>query len=153
MAGMASEPIELEPATGIRPRPDRRPRVPEPLPVWLVAVADVRLPGGTGQEVALDRFYNLFLGLQRSVDPVEGFLVYHADNFDLIFKLDEMPIEHDTLTPTRIDVPSLFDLSVLLRDNRIEFHRTRSLLNMMPQLVVQDPAGNWLAVGERRLVG
>ena len=40
---MNDVPIELEAPTGIEPRPDRRPRMPEPLPVRIVAIEDVML--------------------------------------------------------------------------------------------------------------
>jgi hypothetical protein len=45
--------------------PDRRARMPEPLPVRLVAVADVRLPAPAGVERALDAFYVDLLGCIR----------------------------------------------------------------------------------------
>lgn len=49
--------------------PDPRVRMPEPLPVRLVAVADVRLPAPAGVERALDAFYVDLLGFVREGAP------------------------------------------------------------------------------------
>jgi len=49
--------------------PDPRPLMPEPLPVRLVAVADVRLPAPAGVERALDAFYADLLGCAREGAP------------------------------------------------------------------------------------
>ena len=62
---------ELEPAAesagggGFRTRGDRRPRMPEPLPVKVLAVEDVRLPATAGLECRLDDFYVGLLGFER----------------------------------------------------------------------------------------
>jgi hypothetical protein len=72
---MAEQPtndaIELaDVADGASPgEPDRRARMPEPLPVRLVAVADVRLPAPAGAERALDAFYVDLLGCLREGAP------------------------------------------------------------------------------------
>jgi hypothetical protein len=59
-------PIALEPAGGESlPELDRRRRMPEPLPVRLVSVADVRLPATAGLERQLDAFYVGLLGFER----------------------------------------------------------------------------------------
>src|SRR4029453_2652660 len=71
-----AERLELEPATGLAPRPDRHPRMDqplplnlfgggEPLPVNLVAVEDVRMPAPAGVEVQLDAFYVALLRFER----------------------------------------------------------------------------------------
>src|SRR5688500_10561026 len=63
--------VELEPlapapdGTRFRPVADRRPRVPEPLPVKLLVVSDPRLPAGAGLERRLDAFYVGLLGFER----------------------------------------------------------------------------------------
>jgi catechol 2,3-dioxygenase-like lactoylglutathione lyase family enzyme len=49
--------------------PDPRPLMPEPLPVRLVAVADVRLAAPAGVERALDAFYVDLLGCVRHGAP------------------------------------------------------------------------------------
>jgi hypothetical protein len=66
-----NDPIELEAAdeagggAGFRAPGDRRPRMPEPLPVKLLAVEDVRLPATAGLESQLDGFYIGLLGFER----------------------------------------------------------------------------------------
>ena len=65
---MELEPLEPAPATSFRPAVDRRPRMPEPLPVKLVAVADVRLLSAAGLERRLDAFYVGLFGFERSPD-------------------------------------------------------------------------------------
>lgn len=45
--------------------PDARPRMPEPPPVRLVAIADVRLPASAGLETELDAFYIGLLRFER----------------------------------------------------------------------------------------
>src|SRR3954454_9604123 len=63
-------PIALDPAGGESlPELDRRRRMPEPLPVRLVAVADVRLPATAGLERELDAFYVDLLGFEREGVP------------------------------------------------------------------------------------
>lgn len=60
--------IELEAAgdaAGLGTRGDRRPRMPEPLPVKLLAVEDVRLPATAGLEARLDDFYAGLLEFER----------------------------------------------------------------------------------------
>jgi hypothetical protein len=78
--------LELETAShSVESKPDARPRVPEPLPVRLTAIEDVRLPAPAGVETELDAFYVGILEFQR----VEGELTYRADNFDLRFEILE----------------------------------------------------------------
>lgn len=61
------EPIELHPLeTAVELTvDDARPRMPEPLPVRLVSVDDVRLPASAGVEVLLNAFYVELLGFER----------------------------------------------------------------------------------------
>jgi hypothetical protein len=69
---MAEEhPIELEPAGGSVETGDAdpRPRMPEPLPVRLIAVANVRLQATAGLELQLDAFYVGVLGFERDGAP------------------------------------------------------------------------------------
>ena len=64
--------IELEEVSdsgATRSEPDARRQMPEPLPVRLVAVADVRLPAPAGVERALDAFYVDLLGFVREGAP------------------------------------------------------------------------------------
>ncbi|MDB5296317.1 MAG: hypothetical protein JWO31_2300 [Phycisphaerales bacterium] len=57
----SADPLEI--------RPDRRPTVPEPPPVRLVAVADVVLVTAPGRERELDAFYVGVLRFERADEP------------------------------------------------------------------------------------
>src|SRR3989442_13852823 len=89
MAAVELEPLEPSPEQfQFKPTVDRRPRVPEPLPVKLVAVADARLPAAAGLEQKLDAFYVRLLGFERRHDEPdrprgEAAISYPADNFTL----------------------------------------------------------------------
>jgi hypothetical protein len=66
-----NDPIEVEATdeaaggAGFRAPGDRRPRMPEPLPVKVLAVEDVRLPATAGLESQLDDFYVGLLEFER----------------------------------------------------------------------------------------
>jgi hypothetical protein len=130
-------------------QPDRRPRIPEPLPVRLIAVDDVRLPAPAGVEAKLDAFYVGLLEFQR----VPGRPAYQADNFILRFEMDrDRPIPHESLRPQGIEVVSLAETEKKLIDEEIEYSRQRSLTPGQQSLLVLDPAGNWLEIEEMRLI-
>src|SRR5438046_1831849 len=99
---MSDLPIELEAETGVQPEPDRRVRMKEPLPVRLVAIADVTLPVIAGLEVDLDRFYVGMLEFVRDADLRQ--LIYHADNFAIRFVVQELLPERGEYRPVRIEV-------------------------------------------------
>src|SRR5258706_16249789 len=103
--GMSDLPIELEAPRGIQPEPDSGARMDEPLPVRLVAIADVTLPAIAGLEVELDRFYAGMLQFVRDSDLRQ--LVYHADNFAIRFVVAELLPERGEYRPVRIEVQSL----------------------------------------------
>lgn len=153
--------IELEPSSGeFEPRVDRRPRIPEPLPVKLVAVADVTLLAPAGVEEQLDALYVKLLGFEKqppepatSGRPVPD-LVYRAENFLLRFEIREGPvIERDTLRPQQVEVPSLIDAEHKLVDAEIEYTRQRGLVAGQESLLLADPAGNWIEVVQYKPVG
>ena len=143
------EPLQLEEATRqLKLDADRRPRMPEPLPVRLVSVDDVRLPAPAGAEVKLDDFYVTLLEFER----VEGELSYRADNFVLRFDVFEAPIEHESLRPQQIEVLSLNVAEKKLIDAELEYARQKSLTPGQESLLLLDPAGNWIELTERRIV-
>ena len=152
MPAMASSdsPIELEAPTGIEPVPDRRPRMDEPLPVRLVAIADVMLPVIAGLEVDLDRFYVGLLEFVRDADPRQ--LVYHADNFALRFVVRELLPQRGEYRPVQIEVQSLLIAEQKLMEAKIEYVRQRTLTPGEESLVLLDPAGNWVELVEYRAV-
>ncbi len=140
--------LELEPATGLTPRVDRRPRMDEPLPVKLVAVEDVRMPAPAGVEVQLDAFYVDLLGFERM--PPETELNYRAENVALRFDMQERPVEHDNLRPQGIEIMSLAEAELKLIEGEYEYVRQRGIVLGTETIVLRDPAGNWIEVIELR---
>ena len=147
---MSDTPIELEAETGVQPLPDRRPRMDEPLPVRLVAIADVTLPVIAGLEVDLDRFYVGLFEFAR--DPDLRQLIYHADNFGLRFVVQELLPERGEYRPLQIEVQSLLVAEQKLREAKIEYVRQKTLTPGEESLVLLDPAGNWVELVEYRAV-
>src|SRR6476646_6966161 len=127
---MASLPDELRfeletPETNFKPKADRRVRIPEPLPVRLIAVADVRLSAPAGIETELDDFYVVMLGFERVESLAEP--TYRAENFMLSFAIEEPPVVHDSLRPLGIEIPSLGEAEKKLIDAEMEYTRQRGL--------------------------
>ena len=144
--------MELEPASRtFKPHVDRRPRVPEPLPVRLVTVDDARLPAAAGLERQLDAFYVGVLGFVR-LTPEEDAIAYRADNFTLHIKVVEPPVRREDMRPLGLEVPSLGDLELKLVDAEVGYSWQRGLLPGEESIVLVDPAGNWLEVVDRRAV-
>jgi hypothetical protein len=144
------QPLNLEAGTGFRSVPDRRPRVPEPLPVKLVAIEDVTLPATAGLEHELDAFY---VGLlQFAKETSRDGPIYRADNFLLRFELVEGLVVRDHYRPLQIEVPSLAETERKLIDAEIEYIRQRSLSPGLEALVLMDPAGNWIELIELRTI-
>ena len=99
--------MELEEASiPFDPAPDRRPHMPEPPPVRLVAVADVEAETVAGLEREMDAFYVVVLEFERETEGGEG-IVYRAENFRLIFRTIERPRERDDMRPVGINMRSL----------------------------------------------
>jgi hypothetical protein len=147
---MSDLPIELEEPTGLEPVPDRRARMDEPLPVRLVAIADVTLPVIAGLEVDLDRFYVGLLEFARDADLRQ--LIYHADNFALRFVVQELLPQRGEYRPTQIEVQSLLLAEQKLMEGKIEYVRQKTLSPGEDSLVLLDPAGNWVELVEYRAV-
>jgi hypothetical protein len=131
-----------------KPSVDRRPRVPEPLPVRLVTIDDARLPAPAGLERDLDAFYVAVLGFQRQ-DPPEQ-IIYRADNFSLRFDVLEPPLRRDDMRPLGVEVPSLPELEGKLIEGQFTHTRQRGLLPGEESIILTDPAGNWLEITDRR---
>lgn len=143
--------MELEPAVRtFKPAIDRRPRVPEPLPVRLITIDDARLPAAAGLERQLDAFYVGVLGFSRKGENEA--IAYRADNFTLHITVIEPPLRRDDLRPLGIEVPSLPDLALKLIEAEIEYTHRRGLLPGEQSIVLIDPAGNWLEIIDRRSV-
>jgi hypothetical protein len=146
-------PLELdEPTHAIAPPPrDHRPHMPEPLPVRLTAVEDVHLPAPRGVddiELQLNTFYVGLLQFQR----VAGALAYDTENFTLHFDLTDSPLTHDSLRPLGVEVFSLAETEKRIIDAEVEYTRQRGTTPGVETLLLLDPAGNWVEIGEVRLV-
>lgn len=144
-------PIELITPTGpFRAVMDRRPRMAEPLPVKLITIDHATLPARAGLEVQLDDFYVGLLGFERAL-PQES-IIFHAENFDLIFDVLEPPVERDTLRALGVEVLSLAEAEQKLIDREIEYTRQKSLQAGAESLLLLDPAGNWLVLNAVRSI-
>ena len=129
------------------PTPDRRPHMPEPPPVRLVAVADVEAETVAGRELEMDAFYVGMLEFER--DAADGdAITYRAENFRLIFKVIERPTERDDMRPVGINVRSLPAVIEKLNQLEIEYTRQKGLGPGEESVLLRDPAGNWVEVAE-----
>jgi hypothetical protein len=141
---------ERNPAFTFKPDIDRRLRVPESLPVKLVAVADMRIESGAGRERQLDAFYAGLLGMQRIVGES---IVYRTENFDLYVEVLEPPIVREDYRPVRIEIKSLAEIELKLIEQQTPHVRRKGIVPGEEALVLQDPAGNWIELTEVRLIG
>lgn len=129
---------------------DPRPKVPEPPPVRLVAIADVRLQARPGSGAELDRLYVEVLGFER-IDAPDAAPIYQAENADLIFEPlgEHRPRSH--LRMIAVEVPSLSEVERRLLERGIEFQWQKSLQPGLDSLLVLDAGGNWVEVRGREL--
>jgi len=145
--------LELdEPTISFKPVRDRRPHMPQPPPVWLVGIDDIHLPAAAGLEIQLDEFYVGLLRFERE-GAADGHITYKAENFRLCFDVLEPPLTREDFRPIGIDIPSLALIEHQLIEREIEFQWQRGLSLGRDTLLLQDPAGNWIALTERRAVG
>src|SRR5688500_10075607 len=144
-------PLDPEETPGAyEPRPDNRPRVPEPLPVKLVAVEDVTMLAPSGIAPQLDAFYVGLFGFERVSRESE--LLYRAENVQLRFDICEKPVVHESLRPQGIEVPSLAEAELKLIEAELEYTRQRGVTPGHESLVLLDPAGNWVEIVEFRAI-
>jgi len=82
--------VELEkPSFDFIPKIDRRPTIPEPPPVRVIAVDDVSLAATAKEATKLDAFYVGLLKFER--DEKDAGFVYKAENVRLRFAIEESP--------------------------------------------------------------
>ena len=117
----------------------------------LVAIEDVHLPAAAGLEVDLDQFYVKLLKFERE-EAERGTIVYKAENFRLCFDVIEPPFVREDFRPVGIEVPSLLNLERELVEREIEYEWQKGLLAGQHTMLLQDPAGNWVLMGEIRKV-
>lgn len=142
------EPLQLEPASGNVLEQDIRPRMPEPVPVKVVAVEDVVLPAICGLECEMDAFYVKLLEFAR--EDGENGPVYRADNFRVCFRLCEGLIARQEYRALGVEVQSILELERKLIERELEYTRQRGLTPGSECLVMMDPSGNWVEAMERR---
>ena len=144
-------PLELEETPGgYDPKPDNRPRIPEPLPVKLIAVEDVTMLAPSGVAPQLDEFYVGLFGFERV--PRESELLYRAENFHLRFDVRDKPVVHESMRPQGIEVASIAETEHKLIEAEIEYTRQRGVTPGQESIVLLDPAGNWVEIVEYRRV-
>lgn len=146
--------LEPQPQNPVEFGIDRRPRIEQPLPVRLVAVADMTLPAQVGAEPKLDEFYvDLLQFERRPAEEIDGqTLVYRAENFRLRFDLQEGLVVRSDYRPALVEVVSLADTQQKLIERELEFARQKGLAVGEESLLLQDPAGNWIEIVEARVV-
>jgi hypothetical protein len=140
--------MKLEPSKiDFKPVVDRRAPIPEPPPVRLVAIEDMTLFAAAGLEVLLDDFYVNLLRFERESSD-RSRLVYKSENFRLYIEIAEPPILRDDLRPIGIEVPSLSIIEHQLIERKIEYEFHRGLMAGLETLLLQDPARNWVQLGQ-----
>jgi hypothetical protein len=150
MVNERQENIELADSTrGTIPAADRRRRIPEPLPVRLVAVEDVNSEAPAELSRELDEFYVTLLGFER--EHIQRKNIYRAENLRLHITLIQEQPERD-LRPLGIEVVSLAEVQHGLIEREMEFEVKKGLLPGQPTLLLLDPAGNWVAISEASAV-
>lgn len=140
-------PLDLDPPIKpFNPAPDLRPRIPEPLPVKLVAVSDMRIKGTTGMRLAFDAFYRSVLGFGPVDDPETW--AYQTENYQLIVEGVEGLVERLDYRPVQVIVTSLATIIERLDEREIAYERQRGLQVGLFSLRILDPSGNGVEVSE-----
>jgi hypothetical protein len=146
--------IELDEPSATVDADDRRRKIENPPPVRIIAIDDCYIWAPAGLEPQLDRFYEGLLYFERlESDPGDGphELMYRAENFRLLIEIVERPLSREDYRPLMVAVPSLNDLAASLTDAEIEHVREKGLTPGHDTLLITDPAGNPVAVGEYRV--
>lgn len=148
-----SEQIELDlPSDAFEVGEDRRSRIEEPPPVRLISIDDCMLWAPAGLERQLDEFYVGLLKLEREEIPGdEQELVYRAENFRVRIQVLERPVQREDFRPLTLVVDSINDLARRLTHAEIDYHRPRGLVPGLDNLLLSDPAGNPVSIGEYRV--
>ena len=149
------EQIELvEASASFFAEADRRPKIEEPPAVRLIAIDDCMIWAPAGLERQLDEFYQELLGFERvESDGDEDFqeIVYRAENFRLRIAVVERPTEREDFRTVMLAVPSINELARRLIEAEVEYVREKGLTPGADLLLLSDPAGNPVSVGELRL--
>ena len=130
---------------------DTRPSLPEPPPVRLVSIDDIRLPAAAGLETPLDAFYVERLRFSREGADA-GRITYKSENARLLFDVREPPIVREDFRPVGVEVPLLLSLELQLIEEEIAYQWQKGLAPGSRAILLQDPAGNWLQISEFKRV-
>lgn len=135
-------------------REDTRPTLVEPPPVRLAAVADVSLPTIAGLEPQLDAFYVDLLRFARAnnENTPHKAPIYLAEKRAIVFHLVEAPPERDAVRPIAIQTPFYDQIIEQLEFDGVEYELVRGLVAGNDAILLRDPAGNWVAIGDWREV-
>jgi hypothetical protein len=122
--------------------------MPEPPPVFLVAVREVRLPVVAGLERALDAFYSDLLRFEKAevAADTEAGPVYRAENHHLAFDVVEVPPERQGCRPLGIVSPHFGQIVERLDEMKLEYEPLQGLVAGEDGILLQDPTGNWIAL-------
>ena len=139
--------IRLSKTSGaFEPQVDERPAVPEPLPVELVAVTDVRVRAPAELKEQIDEFYFL-LGFTR---PDDHGWAYRSDTTLLIFRPPRRKSWRQDYRPILVTVESIDEVASRLADAGVHYSRQRGISLGCESLHCTDPAGNFLQISEHR---
>jgi hypothetical protein len=149
---VSDDAFDLEPAPDrpFRPVYDERRVMPEPPPVRLVAISDVTVIARPGHDEELIALYCDVFGMLRDDGRP---LRVRAENFSITFEPGDVPIEHSTLRPIGVEVPSLAMLEEKLIDAGIEHLRQQSVQAGQEAILILDAGGNWVEARESVLIG
>ena len=87
-------------------------------------------------------------------DPSPGaYRSYRAERHQLRVRWVDQRIDRESLRPVDIEVPSLAELEDVLVTRVIAYEHQRGIASGSDTLLLQDPAGNWVRVGEAQRVG
>jgi hypothetical protein len=139
-----------EPTSSVKP-PDTHPHMPEPPPVRLLAIADVKLAAVAGVEKALDEFYVGLLKFARG-EPEEGRIIYEAERWRLVFAVVETPPERDDYRPVMVQIPHYVDFVQALTERQIEYEHQKGTTPGLEGVFLRDPAGFWISVAPIRAI-
>lgn len=143
----------IEPTEPFRPTPDPRPHMPEPPPVRIVAIDDVHLLTPAGLERELDTFYAQILRFERDTETAdERVIAYHAEKHRVVFHVMETLPEREDYRPLQVETVRFTDVVQELTDRDMPFEWQRGIAPGMEQIVLRDPAGNWVTIAPIRII-
>jgi hypothetical protein len=124
---------------------DDRPMLDEPPPVKVLAVRDVELQAADDELPAVAAFYAGLLGLK----PLDA-RTFGSATVDL--RLVPPEGERDSLKPLGLQAQHYKQIVERLQMDEVDFEIVRGLVAGGDTILLRDPAGNWVGIGEWREV-